>query len=56
MTPGLPSRDYYTLKLNDKVKNNRFDYKMCNTCNIIVPQSLIIEHCEDCNICIEGII
>ena len=47
--PGIPERKYYikNIKIN---KSNH--YLKCKKCNIIVPKTLDINHCNYCDICV----
>ena len=51
--PGIPNREYYkkNFKLNSDEKKN---YRKCSKCNIIIPKSLKVVHCERCEICIKN--
>jgi hypothetical protein len=63
MNPGIPSRERYISnyvqerekKMNQVLlKIRKEGYKICSKCNIVVPGSDCVSHCEDCDICIEG--
>ena len=58
--PGIPSIDHYYkrfiqsknyMKMSENEKKN---YYVCELCNIIVNHNENIEHCEDCQICVEN--
>ena len=59
VNPGIPSIDHYSkiflksenfLKMNEQQKRN---YYLCESCNIIIHHSEDIEHCDECDICVE---
>lgn len=62
--PGIPHRNNYVSDsvmhmIYQGVKSNhvRFDkYRVCKRCNILVTLDQHVTHCEECNICVEGII
>ena len=51
--PGIPSREYYkkNFKLNSDENKN---YRKCSKCNIIIPKSFKVVHCERCEICVKN--
>ena len=58
INPGIPSIDNYSrivaksenfMKLSNTEKENCYQ---CDICNIICMNPMSIEHCDDCNICI----
>ena len=51
INPGIPGREYYkkNIKLTKEEKKN---YRKCSKCNIIIPKSLKVVHCQKCEICI----
>ena len=57
--PGIPSIDHYSktfLKSQDYIKmgeEQKKNYYLCATCNIIINYSENIDHCLDCNICVK---
>jgi len=63
INPGIPHRNNYvsdgvmhSIYQQIKYNNYKFDkYRVCKICNIIVTVEQNITHCEDCNICVEGI-
>lgn len=63
INPGIPHRNNYvsdsimlTIYKHVKEGNYRFDkYRVCKRCNILVTTDQEVTHCEDCNICVEGI-
>lgn len=52
INPGIPKRSMsiYHVQQNLNVKN----FRICNICNIIMNMDENTAHCDDCNICIEG--
>jgi len=67
--PGIPENksstgDSQDIELNDslyenyknKNKKNKHGYQFCNKCHFFVDIEKNVSHCEDCNVCIEGII
>ena len=57
--PGIPSIEHYTkiflksekyMKMSEQQKKN---YYLCEICNIAINYSEDIEHCDDCDICVE---
>ena len=50
--PGIPGREYY--KKNFKIdKIDKKKYRKCSKCNIIIPKSFRVVHCQNCEICIK---
>jgi hypothetical protein len=62
INPGIPHRNNYvsdgvmhSIYQQVKYNNYKFDkYRVCKICNIIVGSEQDIQHCEDCNICVES--
>lgn len=50
--PGLPTKDLWIE--NYKNQNSLIDFRICNTCKIVMKAENKTEHCEVCNICIVG--
>ena len=51
--PGIPGREYY--KKNFKIiGKERKNYKKCSKCNIIIPKSFKVVHCQRCEICVKN--
>lgn len=44
-----------SLKKDNKNKRNQQGYQFCNKCHMFVDIEKNVSHCEDCNVCIEGI-
>ncbi len=68
--PGIPKNknssgdsDSRDIELNNSLnetnkstnKRNKHGYQFCNKCHIFVDIEKNVTHCEDCNVCIEGI-
>ena len=60
INPGIPSIEHYYkmfikseqyLRMNENEKKN---YYVCEICNIIINYNENIEHCEECEICVEN--
>jgi hypothetical protein len=53
--PGLPTQamnvNYFE---TNKEKLKITNYRICKTCQIIMNMDVYTEHCDDCNVCIEG--
>lgn len=61
INPGIPSREHYITKYVKETslsikRSKESGYKICRICNIIVHERNDVAHCEDCNICVEGIL
>ena len=63
MNPGIPSKDNicpvevaYNGKINVDGTRGYENHKYCKTCNILVHNNRKVNHCDECNICIEGIL
>lgn len=63
VNPGIPNRKFYISEsvmqsiytYLEYTNSESFDkYKICKICNIYVPPESSVIHCEDCNICING--
>ena len=59
INPGIPNIDHYSkiflksqnyMKMGEEQKKN---YYLCEICNIVINYSEDVEHCEDCDICVE---
>jgi hypothetical protein len=55
INPGIPKKDKH-ISLNDTDEKMKIGYKYCSQCRILVEQNTNTQHCDDCNVCIEGII
>ena len=54
INPGLPKKETH---LKYSVKKNPFkNFRICGVCNLIMNIDDNTTHCDDCNICIEGIL
>ena len=49
INPGIPSRNYYNGFCKSK---NNSELNRCSKCNIIVPKTFKIRHCEICDVCV----
>ena len=53
MDPGLISPEFYLE--NYKIEKNKLtNYRICSVCNAIQDLDKGVEHCIDCNVCIQG--
>ena len=53
MDPGLISPEFYLE--NYKIEKNKLtNYRICSVCNVIQDLDKGVEHCIDCNVCIQG--
>ena len=60
--PGIPINKEVTLEMtrdieenkNKRNRNKKGGYQFCNICHIYVDTKSNTNHCEDCNVCIEG--
>jgi hypothetical protein len=62
VNPGIPSKENICpadVASNGKVNVANIagyeNHKYCKTCNILVPNNRNVNHCDECDICIEGI-
>ena len=53
VNPGIPRKND-NFKLEDSENNLKQGYKFCNQCKIILKLDSNTNHCQDCNVCIEG--
>ena len=55
LNPGIPNRDYYSKTF---IKNNSdlpsSSVVKCSKCNIIVPRTFRISHCNICQVCVKN--
>ncbi len=52
--PGLMKKsDSVSMKETD---DKKIGYRFCNSCRILLKLTTKTNHCDDCNICVEGII
>lgn len=58
INPGIPSRAYYNCNKKAHDANNKdelnADVVICNECNLRIPTTTKVVHCEVCNVCILG--
>lgn len=60
--PGIPINKEVSLEMKkdmeannqNKNRNKRKGYQFCNICHIYVDTKSNTNHCEDCNVCVEG--
>ncbi len=55
INPGIPKKDKH-ISLNDTDEKMRIGYRFCSQCRILIEENSDTRHCDDCNVCIEGII
>lgn len=65
--PGIPENkknqidnkdvEMNNMNKNEKNKNKKknYGYQFCNRCHLYVDINNNVSHCEDCNVCVEGI-
>jgi hypothetical protein len=56
INPGLPKKSVsmaYSDKLQKKAKEGK-GYKFCNQCHFLMNLDENTNHCDDCNVCVEG--
>lgn len=53
MNPGIPEKEFW-LENYDQDKAQLTNYRICPVCQIVMNLDDQTEHCEDCNICVEG--
>ena len=51
-SPGIPGREYYADTFKFEKDKDKHNYQICRNCNIIVPKSFNVVHCDKCKICI----
>ena len=55
LNPGIPNRDYYSKNF---ITNNpdvpRSSLVKCSKCNIVVPRTFRISHCNICQVCVKN--
>jgi hypothetical protein len=52
INPGLPKKE---MNLKYMVKSVPFkNFRICGVCNVVMNIDENTSHCDDCNICIEG--
>ena len=50
--PGIPGREHYKNTFRFEKEEDKINYQKCSTCNIIIPKTFKIIHCQKCGICI----
>ncbi len=53
--PGIPKKDLWVNK-NNSVNNNIKNFRICPECKVIMNIDENTAHCDDCEVCIEGIL
>jgi len=64
INPGVPHKNNYIsdsvmqiIYKNMKLSGVSFNkYRVCKICNILVNKDDYVIHCDECNICVEGIL
>ena len=51
INPGIPTRKYFIANFGP-INNKNTNLIKCSKCNIIVPKSFNITHCDDCQVCV----
>ena len=52
INPGIPERIYYIEYLKNKKLDDKSNWLKCSQCNILIPKSLKVTHCNICQVCI----
>jgi hypothetical protein len=54
--PGIPKREmnFYLKELQPRDGLKTANFRICSVCNFIMNLDENTEHCDDCNVCIEG--
>ena len=51
-SPGIAGREYYADTFKFEKEEDKQYYQICKDCNIIIPKSFKVVHCDKCNICV----
>ena len=51
-SPGIPGREYYKDTFKFEKEEDKINYQKCSNCNIIIPKSFRVVHCQKCKICV----
>ena len=51
-SPGIPGREHYKDTFRFENEEDKKNYQKCSNCNIIIPKSFRVVHCEKCKICV----
>ena len=52
INPGIPSREFFSKTFGDNNVGGTKNIQKCKKCNIIVPTSLHVSHCNYCEVCV----
>ena len=52
INPGIPSREFFWKTFSNNNIGAIKKIKKCKKCNIIVPITLHVYHCDDCDVCV----
>lgn len=50
--PGIPGKEYYKDTFKFEKEEDKLNYQKCSVCNIIIPKSFRVVHCQKCKICV----
>ena len=51
-SPGIPGRECYKDTFKFEKEEDKVNYQKCSNCNIIIPKSFKVVHCQKCQVCI----
>jgi hypothetical protein len=51
-SPGIPGKEYYKDTFKFEKEEDKVNYQKCSNCNIIIPKSFRVVHCQKCQVCI----
>ena len=51
-SPGIAGKEYYSDTFRFEKEEDKLNYQICTDCNIIIPKSFKVVHCDKCNICV----
>ena len=54
INPGIPKREYYKKRVEKEYKGDIRKLNYCDKCNITIPKSFKVAHCNFCNICVKN--
>lgn len=52
INPGIPQRQYYIPNFFNKIGDDKKMWQKCSKCNILIPKSFKVIHCNICQICV----
>ncbi len=52
INPGIPQREFYIPYFMKKIKGDKKNFQKCSKCNILIPKSFKVTHCNICQICV----